>query len=91
MYNIHGLKKIQFGKFRCLCLYVCENLISTYYIPVPGAPVIMSQPHFLAADKEMVQDRVIGLVPDPEQHGTILDVEPVSFLAILHITLIKKN
>lgn len=41
-----------------------------------GAPVIMSQPHFLAADKEMVQDRVIGLVPDPEQHGTILDVEP---------------
>lgn len=51
----------------------------------------MSQPHFLAADKEMVQDRVIGLVPDLEQHGTILDVEPVSFLATLHITLIKKN
>lgn len=51
----------------------------------------MSQPHFLAADKEMVQDRVIGLVPDPEQHGTILDIEPVSVLAILHITLIKKN
>lgn len=51
----------------------------------------MSQPHFLAADKEMVQDRVIGLVPDPEQHGTILDVEPVSFLATLHITLIKKK
>lgn len=51
----------------------------------------MSQPHFLAADKEMVQDRVIGLVPDPEQHGTILDVEPVGFLAILHIALIKKN
>lgn len=68
-----------------------RNLIAMYHIPVPGAPVIMSQPHFLAADKEMVQDRVIGLVPDPEQHGTILDVEPVGFLAILHITLIKKN
>lgn len=86
------LKKNPFGKFRYLCLYVYEKLdINVLYIPVPGAPVIMSQPHFLAADKEMVQDRVIGLVPDPEQHGTILDVEPVSFLTTLHITLIKKN
>lgn len=43
-----------------------------------GAPIIMSQPHFLAADKDLVQDQVIGLTPDPEQHGTILDVEPLT-------------
>ncbi|XP_061164515.1 cytoplasmic FMR1-interacting protein 2-like [Saccostrea echinata] len=43
-----------------------------------GAPVIMSQPHFLAADKKLVQDQVIGLTPDPEQHGTVLDVEPLT-------------
>lgn len=87
----YGKKKFHLVNSDAFAYMCVKNLISTYYIPVPGAPVIMSQPHFLAADKEMVQDRVIGLVPDPEQHGTILDVEPVSFLATLHISLIKKN
>ena len=45
----------------------------------------MSQPHFLAADKDLVQDQVIGLTPDPEQHGTILDVEPVSTIVMLFV------
>ncbi|XP_040576245.1 lysosome membrane protein 2 [Lepeophtheirus salmonis] len=40
-----------------------------------GAPIFMSQPHFLQADKE-VQAYVKGLEPNSEKHATYLDIEP---------------
>ncbi|KAK3099881.1 hypothetical protein FSP39_011128 [Pinctada imbricata] len=42
-----------------------------------GAPVIMSQPNFLAADPKVI-DSVVGVHPDPEQHSTLIAVEPMT-------------
>ena len=44
---------------------------------IPGAPVIMSLPHFLYAAPQYI-NAIEGMKPDPEKHNTQLDVEPVS-------------
>ena len=45
---------------------------------IKGAPVIMSLPHFLFADKEKVIDQVYGVKPDIKRHNTYFNIEPVS-------------
>ena len=40
-----------------------------------GAPVFVSQPHFLNGD--FYKDTVIGMSPDEGLHNTFIDVEPV--------------
>ena len=40
-----------------------------------GAPVFVSQPHFLNGD--FYKDTVIGMSPDEALHNTFIDVEPV--------------
>ncbi|KAI5626016.1 platelet glycoprotein 4 [Silurus asotus] len=42
-----------------------------------GAPVLISLPHFLHGSKELL-DLVHGLNPDPVEHATYLDVEPIT-------------
>ncbi|KAB5541897.1 hypothetical protein PHYPO_G00085230 [Pangasianodon hypophthalmus] len=42
-----------------------------------GTPVLISLPHFLHGSKEL-QELVHGLNPDPEEHSTYLDVEPIT-------------
>ncbi|KAG7320618.1 hypothetical protein KOW79_016471 [Hemibagrus wyckioides] len=42
-----------------------------------GTPVLISLPHFLHGSKEML-DLVHGLNPNPEEHSTYLDVEPIT-------------
>ncbi|KAI4888819.1 hypothetical protein NFI96_023926 [Prochilodus magdalenae] len=42
-----------------------------------GFPVFISLPHFLHGSPEML-DTVNGLNPDPEEHSTYLDVEPIT-------------
>lgn len=46
---------------------------------IPGAPVIMSTPHFYQGD-EVELAKLDGLDPKKSDHETILDVEPVSVL-----------
>ncbi|KAH3692244.1 lysosome membrane protein 2-like isoform X2 [Dreissena polymorpha] len=40
-----------------------------------GAPLVFSQPHFLNADPG-IMNAVIGMRPDPDEHGTFIDIEP---------------
>ncbi|TST22530.1 Platelet glycoprotein 4 [Bagarius yarrelli] len=42
-----------------------------------GAPVLISLPHFLHGSKELLE-LVHGLNPNPEEHSTYLDVEPIT-------------
>ncbi|MCI4388710.1 hypothetical protein PGIGA_G00089070 [Pangasianodon gigas] len=42
-----------------------------------GTPVLISLPHFLHGSKELLE-LVHGLNPDPEEHSTYLDVEPIT-------------
>ncbi|XP_050417376.1 platelet glycoprotein 4 [Patella vulgata] len=42
-----------------------------------SAPIVLSQPHFLAADPSIINS-VIGLHPNTEEHQTVLDVEPMT-------------
>lgn len=41
-----------------------------------GIPMFISNPHFLHADKEVIES-VEGMMPDPEKHETLLDIDPV--------------
>ena len=43
-----------------------------------GAPVFISQPHFLNADPYYLSLVQSGLSPDPTLHGTSFKVEPLS-------------
>lgn len=47
------------------------------YPSLPGAPVIVSFPHFYLADKKYV-NAVEGIKPVHEHHQTFLDLNPVS-------------
>ncbi|XP_052792944.1 lysosome membrane protein 2-like [Mya arenaria] len=40
-----------------------------------GAPLVFSQPHFLNADKAVING-VYGMHPNIEEHGTFIDIEP---------------
>ncbi|XP_022072008.2 lysosome membrane protein 2c [Acanthochromis polyacanthus] len=42
-----------------------------------GAPIIMSSPHFYQADEKFVQD-VFGMMPQKEQHQTVIDLNPLT-------------
>ena len=42
----------------------------------PGAPVVMSMPHFLGCDPEQLE-AIRGLNPKLEEHSSFLDLEPV--------------
>ena len=54
--------------------YVC--VIVDLCLPLVGVPVIMSLPHFLNGDPEYI-NAIGGMHPDPVNHQTQLDVEPV--------------
>lgn len=45
-------------------------------IVCPGAPIIMSSPHFYQADEKFVDD-VFGMKPKKEYHETTIDINPV--------------
>ncbi|KAH3842202.1 hypothetical protein DPMN_115698 [Dreissena polymorpha] len=44
---------------------------------IESAPLVFSQPHFLNADPGIL-NAVIGMRPDPDEHGTFIDIEPSS-------------
>ncbi|XP_021340100.1 lysosome membrane protein 2-like [Mizuhopecten yessoensis] len=44
-----------------------------------GAPVVISNPHFLQADTEVIEG-VIGMHPNKKEHETVLDVDPLTGL-----------
>ncbi|XP_046362728.2 lysosome membrane protein 2-like [Haliotis rufescens] len=46
-----------------------------------GAPVVMSQPHFLAADQSVING-VEGMHPMRAEHQTFVDVEPMTGVAM---------
>ena len=46
----------------------------------------MSSPHFYQGD-DSEREKLIGLNPNKDEHETILDIEPVSWLKILDISL----
>jgi len=46
-----------------------------------GIPIIMTAPHFLKADPDLV-NQVIGVSPDIEKHDTYLDIEPITGVAL---------
>ena len=61
-----------------------------------GAPVFISQPHFLNADPYYISLVKSGLSPDPALHGTSFKVEPLSgiptdVVARLYSLLYYKN
>ncbi|XP_005148439.1 platelet glycoprotein 4 [Melopsittacus undulatus] len=59
-----------------------------------GRPVYISLPHFLHASESILHD-VEGLTPDEQEHGTFLDVEPITgftlqFAKRLQVNLLVK-
>ncbi|XP_077895489.1 scavenger receptor class B member 1 isoform X2 [Ictidomys tridecemlineatus] len=58
----------------CPCLESGIQNVSTCRF---GAPLFLSQPHFLNADP-VLAEAVAGLHPDPEEHSLFLDVHPVT-------------
>jgi hypothetical protein len=44
--------------------------------PILGMPLLLSKPHFLEGDSEIIGG-VEGMNPDPEQHDTLIDIHPV--------------
>ena len=46
--------------------------------------MVFSQPHFLDADPAVI-NAVTGVHPNREEHSTIIDVEPVSFIILYTI------
>lgn len=42
-----------------------------------GAPVFVSQPHFLNADKTL-REAITGMKPDNSHHGTFLSLDPIT-------------
>lgn len=43
--------------------------------------MILSQPHFLGADEDVINS-VEGLSPDPEKHSSFYDLNPVRFVQL---------
>ena len=46
-----------------------------------GIPIVMTAPHFHNADPGLL-DQVIGVSPDIEKHDTVLDIEPITGVAL---------
>merc|ERR1719495_371987 len=46
-----------------------------------GAPISMSSPHFFNGDEDLVK-AFKGLKPDKNKHDTVLDIEPITGLAV---------
>ncbi|XP_053110828.1 lysosome membrane protein 2 isoform X2 [Hemicordylus capensis] len=46
-----------------------------------GAPIILSPPHFYQSDEVFVKD-IDGLHPNEEEHGTFLDINPLTGLLV---------
>lgn len=51
-------------------------------LPPPGAPIVVSFPHFYQADPKYI-NAIDGLNPNKEEHETYLDLQPVQL--IFHI------
>ena len=68
---IDGLLSLQGCQGWCLCYQSMLNPFS------PGAPVIMSTPHFLDADPALAL-AIDGIDPDPVKHITYLNLEPMT-------------
>lgn len=55
----------------------CDALLGTMNLaPCTKSSIILSQPHFLGGDKTLY-NRVKGLAPNIEKHGTTIVLEPV--------------
>ncbi|XP_062863349.1 platelet glycoprotein 4 [Trichomycterus rosablanca] len=55
-----------------------------------GFPVLISLPHFLHGSADLLQG-VNGLNPDPEEHSTYLDVEPITGFTLRFAKRLQMN
>lgn len=91
--DIEGIKSYEFVADKSFFANGTENPLNSCYEPVGeqlrsgvyntslcryGAPVFISQPHFLNADPYYLSLVQSGLSPDPTLHGTSFKVEPLS-------------
>jgi len=91
--EVSGIKSYEFVADKSFFANGTENPLNSCYEPVGeqlfsgvyntslcryGAPVFISQPHFLNADPYYLSLVKSGLSPDPVQHGTSFKVEPLS-------------
>ncbi|GFQ79437.1 platelet glycoprotein 4, partial [Trichonephila clavata] len=88
--TVHGIKTLRFGMAsntfatgeenpdnKCYCEgSSCQSGIMPMNCK-KGAPYVISMPHFLEADQELV-NAVDGVHPNPEKHKTYVDVEPTT-------------
>ncbi|GFR17097.1 platelet glycoprotein 4 [Trichonephila clavata] len=88
--TVHGIKTLRFGMASNTFATGEENPYNKCYcegsscrsgiMPMnckKGAPYVISMPHFLEADQELV-NAVEGVHPNPEKHKTYVDVEPTT-------------
>lgn len=59
--------------------YDCPKSGLINIMPCVKAPILVSYPHFLLADKSLL-DYAIGIKPDPELHSTFAYFEPVCLM-----------
>ncbi|GFY55083.1 platelet glycoprotein 4 [Trichonephila inaurata madagascariensis] len=88
--TVHGIKTLRFGMAantfatgeenpdnKCYCEgSSCRSGIMPMNCK-KGAPYVISMPHFLEGDEELV-NAVEGVHPNPEKHKTYVDVEPTT-------------
>ncbi|EFA02895.2 Sensory neuron membrane protein 1-like Protein [Tribolium castaneum] len=58
--------------------------------PCTGSSVVLSQPHFLNAEKSLL-DEAQGLAPNENRHGTFIIMEPKTGLALVVKTRFQMN
>ena len=91
--DVEGINSYEFMADKSLFANGTQNPLNSCYEPVGeqlmsgvyntslcrnGAPLFISQPHFLNADPYYLSLVQSGLSPDPALHGTSFKVEPLS-------------
>lgn len=77
----------------CYCTPTSQCLYNGVFDISPcadGAPVLVSQPHFLNGDPEL-RSNVDGLDPDPEKHDFFLDIHPKYGLTLGTVSRVQIN
>ncbi|XP_049870503.1 scavenger receptor class B member 1-like [Pectinophora gossypiella] len=93
-YYRFALERTSFNRtseYACKCE---ENCLPDGFVDVSkcyyGFPIALSKPHFLDTDPEQMK-HFEGMHPDPEKHGSVLDLEPTLGVPLALSTKIQVN